>query len=172
MQELDRIYFQPLFRKKCQLILKVKRAPFKKHKRKLKKNCSGTRLTQNSNTSVTSRFDNICHGSQSTQLSKVTLRYVNSQKNRNPSNISSNVTIVPKHPSETLGVSQEAKSTSKKRFKSGQESEKKTLIKVSRNLRLWLQKRQIHILRRKLVNGNKNLHSKSKIIAENFRIWK
>ena len=182
MQELDRIYFQPLFHKKCQLLLKVKRSPFKKRKRKLKKIPSATRLTPNSNRSVISRLDNNCQTPQNIQSSKVILRYVNPQKDKNTStsnissvsNISSNATIVPKNPSVNLSISQGSKIIAKKRQKAGQEAVKKPHVKVSRKLRLWLNKRQIFIIRRKLVNRKKDLYSKSinRIIAEKPRIWR
>ena len=182
MQELDRIYFQPLFHKKCQLLLKVKRSPFKKRKRKLKKIPSVTRVTPNSKSSVTSRLDKNCQTPQSVQSSKVILRYVNPQNNKNTStsnissisNISSNATIVPKSPSETLSISQGSKIITKKRQKAGQEAVKKPLVKVPRKLRLWLNKRQIFIIRRKLVNRKKDLYSKSikRIITEKPKIWR
>ncbi|KAM7348742.1 nna1 carboxypeptidase isoform 3-T3 [Cochliomyia hominivorax] len=141
MQELDRIYFQPLFHKKCKFLLKAsRRNPFKKQKRKLNKKVKD--LEANSQVSKEVSETN----SQDSQSPKeeINLRYVRDIKR------SCSSTSI-----KTLRPQQEFRNRNsnfyfKKRKKGGEDLDQKPHVKVSRKLRLWLTKRQIFILRRKL----------------------
>lgn len=152
MQELDRIYFQPLFRKRCRFLLKNNQFTGKKHKRKFNK-----------------IVDNL--GSKQDLLEECkTLRYVGN--NSNFRNIKSSTSIETLKAFERENTVLKAKHVYKKHLKGVQNLVlKKPKVKLSRKLRLWLIKRQIFILKRKLVNKTQNLITKSKVNI-NPKIWR
>ncbi|KNC23776.1 hypothetical protein FF38_13833 [Lucilia cuprina] len=128
MQTLDRIYFQPLFHKKLRFLLKTKRSNIKKRKRKLNQKSLNESEIQNSD-----------------MVNKISLQYVKHLENNK-----SSTSIQTLRPQDQI-IDKQAKHSNKKRLKSvAQDLAKKPVVKVSRKLRLWLQKRQIFIIRRKM----------------------
>lgn len=160
MQELDRIYFQPLFHKKCQFLQKSRRPtppviirsrPKIKNKLKMPlKSKSKINIKQKPFHSKIRRNDDLStspslHSQSTLTNSKITLQCV-----RPISDSASSSSL------NTLkGGNSQGKLVKKKRRKGDHcrpMANAKPRLKVSRALRLWLEKRQIIIIRRKLVN--------------------
>ncbi|XP_073832565.1 nna1 carboxypeptidase isoform X10 [Musca autumnalis] len=171
MQELDRIYFQPLFHKKCQFLLKSKRPPPLRIRRpKIKHNLKDplkSKLSikkkqsqhQINRKEVTISESFHSQAEQSATQSSVTLQCVRQISDSGSSSSSLNT---------LKGDNSQARIAAKKRFKGGQclRLPAKPRLKVSRKLRLWLEKRQIVIIRRKLPHKAKmrckSLHRRKK----------
>ncbi|XP_058978077.1 cytosolic carboxypeptidase Nna1 isoform X3 [Musca domestica] len=171
MQELDRIYFQPLFHKKCQFLQKSRRPTppvIIRSRPKIKNNLkmplkskSKINIKQKPFHSKIRRNDNLSTSpSQSTLTnSKITLQCV-----RPISDSASSSSL------NTLkGGNSQGELVKKKRRKGGHcrpMANAKPRLKVSRALRLWLEKRQIIIIRRKLPHKAKmrckSLHRRKK----------
>ncbi|XP_065365462.1 uncharacterized protein LOC135958483 [Calliphora vicina] len=154
MQELDRIYFQPLFHKKFRFLLKAKRSTIKKRKRKLNKIAMDL-------SSTTMESQTLREKQNSSIINQITLQYV-----RNFGKCESSTSIQTLRPQEQ-DIGNKSKHFNKKRLKAvGPDLEKKRLVKVSRKLRLWLKKRKIFIVRRKLPHRLKfrlkSLHRRKK----------
>ncbi|XP_075156266.1 nna1 carboxypeptidase isoform X2 [Haematobia irritans] len=172
MQELDRIYFQPLFHKKSQFLLKSRRPhPIRIRKVGYSKKSLGkskskemiikqipirkidneeSKLSKNSLDMNVSSLSN--HSGESSQI---TLQYVKEVSLLNAESLISVNTITEVQPRNI------------RRCKKRQEIlPSKTRLKVSRKLRLWLEKRQIIIFRRKrnhkLKVRCKSLHRRKK----------
>lgn len=154
LQELDRIYFQPLFHKKCRFLMKSnrpppirlrKRRPCKKPEQPSLKGKSSCRQNTKSNNKAFGEEIQIQIPTQTLSQSKITIQYVNEIPLSKTQSSSSINTVKVKIPEEL---------SRKKRRKGGQElvEPKQARLKVSRKLRLWLKKRQIIIIRRKMVN--------------------
>lgn len=162
MQELDRIYFKPLFHKKCQFLLKNNQVLVKKRKRKLSKMVMDLKNNQD-----------LRQKCKNDKVNQITLRYIDNDSNLRKSKSSVSIkTLKPLDEEETRTL--KAKYLFKKRIKVGQDLLlKKPKVKISRKLRLWLVKRQIFILRRKLVNKIENsVTFKSKIKIMKPKIWR
>lgn len=165
MQELDRIYFQPVFHKKCQFLIKINNNnTAKKRKRKLNQIARNLSFETNN-------FRILTEKPNSGARNKISLQYVNVGANSYAANCESFSSTHTLRPQEHV-VNKKKKHFIRKRKRGGQELNKKPLVKVSRKFRLWLKKRQIFIVRQKLVNRTRNLNQKSKLKIINTRIWR
>lgn len=143
MQELDRIYFMPVFRKKIKFLNKIR-------KRKRNPNSDDINLqkvikparNKKDKPTTTTAGQNVA------------------------ANLNASASIL-RRPKNT-----EMMKRVKKNLKLSQSLNKKPLVKVSRNLRQLLSKYQIFIVRRRMINRKMVLQKNEILKLVNTRIWK
>lgn len=166
MQELDRIYFQPLFHKKCQFLVKSRKSHPAPGKRGVNKK---QKVPLNAKISSAKKFrpcqklsaeDNANHFNSAKIIeSNITLQYIENEPLSQATSCSSMNSQFP--------------SCRKHRKMAKKLLAIKPRFKVSRKLRLWLEKRQIMIIRRKRVNRKFKIQQKqAKKIRPQLLKWR
>lgn len=167
MLQLDRIYFQPLFHKKCQFLLKSRRPPPPPPLLRMRKGRLNKRLEKPLKVKVNSKAN-----TSQIKFSREEIAIRNPVK-RNLSNQGMEGSKISLQNVKDMPLSRVASSSSLKTLREGIPQNEfckrrskvgsdivplKPRLKVSRKLRLWLEKRKIIIFRRKMVNTRLKCH--------------